>query len=59
MSPVKLKVDYKPKKVDFASLRSGKAGEFANFFTLDGATLTLPKVKLFGLDGAADRKSVV
>ena len=53
MSPVKLKVDYKPKKVDFASLRSGKAGEFANFFTLDGATLTLPKVKLFGLDGAA------
>ncbi|RCK67471.1 Autophagy-related protein 2 [Candida viswanathii] len=53
MSPVKLKVDYKPKKVDYASLRSGKAGEFANFFTLDGSTLTLPKVKLFGLDGAA------
>lgn len=53
MSAVKLKVDYKPRKVDFASLRSGKAGEFANFFTLDGATFTLPKVKLFGLDGAA------
>ena len=47
ISSIKLKLDYKPKKVDYAGLRSGKAGEFANFFTLDGSTLTLPKVKLF------------
>lgn len=52
ISSIKLKLDYKPKKVDYAGLRSGKAGEFANFFTLDGSTLTLPKVKLFGIPGA-------
>ncbi|KAI5960516.1 ATG2 [Candida theae] len=54
ISPIKLKVDYKPKKVDFVGLRSGRTAEFANFFILDGSKITLPRAHLFGLSGVPE-----
>ncbi|CAD1808874.1 Autophagy-related protein 2 CAD motif family protein [Candida parapsilosis] len=54
ISPVKLKIDYKPKKVDFMGLRSGRTAEFANFFILDGSKITLPRANLFGLSGTTE-----
>ncbi|KAI5964670.1 ATG2 [Candida pseudojiufengensis] len=48
---IKLKIDYKPKKLDYVGLRSGKSAELANIFILDGSKLTLPGVKLFGMSG--------
>ncbi|KAI5968854.1 ATG2 [Candida margitis] len=51
ISPIKLKIDYKPKKVDFTGLRSGRTAEFANFFILDGSSITLPRAHLYGMSG--------
>ncbi|EGW33356.1 uncharacterized protein SPAPADRAFT_151331 [Spathaspora passalidarum NRRL Y-27907] len=51
INPLKVKLDYKPKKVDYVGLRSGKHAELANFFILDGSSITLSKVKLYGLLG--------
>ncbi|KAF2429472.1 hypothetical protein EJ08DRAFT_650485 [Tothia fuscella] len=47
---VPVKLDYKPKKVDYASLRSGHTSEFANFFTLDGAELQLKHLIYYGIE---------
>ncbi|RLV95950.1 Autophagy-related protein 2 [Spathaspora sp. JA1] len=51
INPLKIKLDYKPKKVDYVGLRSGKHAELANFFILDGSSITLPQVKLYGILG--------
>lgn len=51
MSDLKLKLDYKPRKIDYAGIRSGKASELVNFFVLDGSELTLPKLKIYGVLG--------
>ncbi|ODV80501.1 uncharacterized protein CANTADRAFT_30350, partial [Suhomyces tanzawaensis NRRL Y-17324] len=51
IDPVKLKLDYKPKKIDYMGIRSGKASEFMNIFILDGSDLTLEKVALHGIHG--------
>lgn len=48
---VKLKLDYKPKKVDYSGLRSGHASELMNFFILDGSNVTLKGVALYGING--------
>lgn len=48
---VKVKLDYKPKKVDYAGLRSGHTTEFMNFFILEEAEMTLNHVKLYGISG--------
>lgn len=48
---VKLKLDYKPKKVDYSGLRSGHASELMNFFILDGSNVTLKGVELYGING--------
>jgi autophagy-related protein 2 len=48
---VKLKLDYKPKKIDYAGIRSGHSGEFVNIFILDGSEITLNKVTLYGVAG--------
>ncbi|ODQ77722.1 hypothetical protein BABINDRAFT_163427 [Babjeviella inositovora NRRL Y-12698] len=48
---VKLKLDYKPKKIDYMSLRSGRTSEFVNFFILDESSMTLRRVVLFGVAG--------
>ncbi|KAF1988554.1 hypothetical protein K402DRAFT_461948 [Aulographum hederae CBS 113979] len=46
---VHLKLDYKPKKVDYAGLRSGRTTEFMNFVVLDGANITLRHAILYGV----------
>ncbi|KAF2205332.1 hypothetical protein GQ43DRAFT_453199 [Delitschia confertaspora ATCC 74209] len=52
INTVKLKLDYKPKKVDYAGLRSGHTTEFMNFFILDGADITLRRAILYGITSA-------
>ncbi|KAF2751335.1 hypothetical protein M011DRAFT_464069 [Sporormia fimetaria CBS 119925] len=46
---VKLKLDYKPKRVDYRGLRSGHTTEFMNFVTLDGADVILRHCMVFGI----------
>ncbi|OJD35806.1 autophagy-related protein 2 [Diplodia corticola] len=48
---VKLKLDYKPKKVDYAGLRSGHTTEFMNFLILDCANITLRRCIVYGISG--------
>jgi autophagy-related protein 2 len=49
ITKVPVKMDYKPKKVDYAGLRSGHTSEFMNFFTLDGAGFSLKQVICYGI----------
>ncbi|KAF7363504.1 GP-PDE domain-containing protein [Mycena sanguinolenta] len=39
--PVDLKLDYKPRRVDYRALREGRTIELMNFFHFDGAEMTL------------------
>lgn len=48
---VPIKLDYKPKKVDYAGLRSGRTKEFMNFFILDGADMILKHTVIYGCSG--------
>lgn len=48
---MKVKLDYKPKKVDYAGIRSGHTTEFMNFFILDESEMTLRQCTLHGLSG--------
>ncbi|KAK7510352.1 hypothetical protein IWZ03DRAFT_76010 [Phyllosticta citriasiana] len=48
---VKLKLDYKPKKVDYAGLRSGHTTEFMNFVILEGANIVLRRCIVYGISG--------
>lgn len=47
--PVDLKLDYKPKRVDYRALREGKTIELMNFFHFDGAEITLRHITLSGV----------
>lgn len=47
--PVQLKLDYKPKRVDYKGLREGKTIELMNFFHFDGAEMTLRRITLSGV----------
>lgn len=50
--PVELKLDYKPKRVDYAALRQGRTIELMNFFHFEGAEMTLRHVTLSGVTGS-------
>ncbi|KAG0659205.1 autophagy- protein 2 [Rhodotorula mucilaginosa] len=56
---VKLKVDYKPKRVDFNALRSGKTAELMNFFHFDGSEMTLRHLVVTGVSGTSTLSSLV
>lgn len=47
--PVELKLDYKPKRVDYSALRQGRTIELMNFFHFEGAEMTLRHVTLSGV----------
>lgn len=47
--PVGLKLDYKPRRVDYRALRDGKTIELMNFFHFDGAEMTLRHITLSGV----------
>lgn len=49
--PIHVMLDYKPKKVDYAGLRSGRTTEFMNFFTLEEAEILLRPITLYGISG--------
>ena len=49
--PVYVMLDYKPKQVDYAGLRSGRTTEFMNFFTLEEAEILLRQITLYGVSG--------
>ncbi|EGC30930.1 hypothetical protein DICPUDRAFT_89864 [Dictyostelium purpureum] len=49
--PIRLKVDYKPKKVDYHSLTSGNYAELLNLLPLEGAIFNLSRLKLNGVGG--------
>ncbi|KAI9805822.1 MAG: hypothetical protein M1825_000436 [Sarcosagium campestre] len=51
VNAVQVKLDYKPKAVDYAGLRSGHTTEFMNFVTLDQADMVLRHVIIYGVPG--------
>lgn len=48
---IKLKLDYKPKRVDYRLLRQGKTIEMMNFFNFEASTITLRHITLRGIMG--------
>ncbi|CAG8485963.1 5701_t:CDS:10 [Paraglomus brasilianum] len=51
IEPVVMKIDYKPKHVDYTNLKGGNLVELMNFFHLEAAEMTLRDVKLTGVKG--------
>ena len=51
VNAIPVKLDFKPKRVDYAGLRSGHTKEFMNFFILDQADMILRHVILYGVSG--------
>ena len=47
--PVDLKLDYKPRRVDYKALKEGRTIELMNFFHFDGAEMTLRHITLKGV----------
>lgn len=47
--PIQLKLDYKPKRVDYRALREGKTIALMNFFHFDAADITLRRITLSGV----------
>ncbi|KAK4542823.1 hypothetical protein LTR36_006199 [Oleoguttula mirabilis] len=50
---VDLRLDYKPKRIDYGGLRSGHTSEFVNIVTLDAADIKLKHAIVYGLSGFA------
>lgn len=48
---IQVQIDYKPKRVDYRSLRSGRTTEFKNFFILEDSNMVLKHVVLYGVCG--------
>ncbi|KAK1835988.1 autophagy-related protein 2 [Podospora conica] len=48
---IPIKLDFKPHRVDYAGLRSGRTTEFMNFVILEEARLTLRHVIMYGVLG--------
>ncbi|OAQ98484.1 hypothetical protein LLEC1_02136 [Akanthomyces lecanii] len=48
---VAVKLDFKPKRVDYAGLRSGHTTEFMNFIVLEESRMILRHVILYGVSG--------
>jgi autophagy-related protein 2 len=49
---IPVRFDYKPKRIDYGGLRSGRTGELMNIMALDGADFVLKHLILYGVDGA-------
>lgn len=47
--PIDLKLDYKPRRVDYRALREGRTIELMNFFHFDGSEMTLRHLTLNGV----------
>ena len=51
VNAIRVKLDFKPKRVDYAGLKSGHTTEFMNFFILDRADMILRHVIIYGISG--------
>ncbi|OAF55035.2 autophagy- protein 2 [Pseudogymnoascus destructans] len=51
VNDVQVKLDFKPKRVDYGGLRSGHTTEFMNFIVLDEANMVLRHTILYGVSG--------
>lgn len=51
INDIPVKLDFKPKRVDYAGLRSGHTTEFMNFMILEDSRLVLRHVILYGVSG--------
>ncbi|CAG8949261.1 hypothetical protein HYFRA_00004886 [Hymenoscyphus fraxineus] len=51
VNSVVVKLDFKPKRVDYAGLRSGRTTEFMNFVILEEADMTLRRTIIYGVTG--------
>ncbi len=48
---IPVQLDFKPKRVDYAGLRSGHTTEFMNFLILDGSRMTMRHTIIYGISG--------
>ncbi|SPN97709.1 related to sporulation protein SPO72 [Cephalotrichum gorgonifer] len=51
VNDIPVKLDFKPKRVDYAGLRSGRTTEFMNFVILDEARMVLRHTIIYGVLG--------
>jgi autophagy-related protein 2 len=51
VNDIPVKLDFKPKRVDYAGLRSGHTTEFMNFIVLDEARMVLRHTIIYGVSG--------
>lgn len=51
INPIPIRLDFKPKRLDYAALRSGRTTELMNIFVLDEADMVLRHVILYGITG--------
>lgn len=51
VNSIPVKLDFKPKRVDYAGLRSGHTTEFMNFLILDEADMVLRHTIIYGISG--------
>ena len=51
INSVRIKLDFKPKRVDYAGIRSGHTNEFMNFFILQEADMVLRRLIIYGVSG--------
>ncbi|CAG8460243.1 5160_t:CDS:10 [Ambispora gerdemannii] len=51
IQPIIMKIDYKPKHIDYTNLKEGNLVELMNFFHFDAADMALHSVKLRGIKG--------
>ncbi|KAL2261834.1 hypothetical protein VTK26DRAFT_3218 [Humicola hyalothermophila] len=51
INDIPVRLDFKPKRVDYAGLRSGRTTEFMNFMILEDARMVLRHVILYGVSG--------
>ncbi|RCI05217.1 autophagy- protein 2 [Rhizopus stolonifer] len=49
--PMTIKIDYKPKYLNYTNLKEGQLAELINLFSLDGAEMSLCAIKLSGITG--------
>ncbi|KAK3942264.1 autophagy-related protein 2 [Diplogelasinospora grovesii] len=51
INDIPVRLDFKPKRVDYAGLRSGRTSEFMNFLILEDARMVLRHIILYGVSG--------
>ncbi|EOO02905.1 putative atg c terminal domain-containing protein [Phaeoacremonium minimum UCRPA7] len=51
VNSIPVQLDFKPKRVDYAGLRSGHTTEFMNFLILDGSRMVLRHTIIYGVSG--------